>query len=140
MNAREFVTNLYNEANDINILHDKKTAAEDLGHLRREGFDVPEDISPEDYARIWNELVLAECNEVVTPDGRCIPRYTQMTGRQVARAIMDADDWDQVADLVEHVGPSIGIPMDEGWHYAGDWESSIEDWCEKVLKGDLDEA
>lgn len=50
MNVKEFVSNLYNNAVDVNVLHNVRTAMEDLEHLRREGFEVPEDITPEEYA------------------------------------------------------------------------------------------
>lgn len=58
MTAYEFVTDLYNEADtDQLTAMTIETAAADLGNYARDGWDIPDDLTPELYAEIWNELL-----------------------------------------------------------------------------------
>ena len=136
MTVREFVAYLYDNAEDTNVLHDIRTATEDLEHLRREGFDVPEDITPEEYADVWNDMVLASYESVRVPNGSgnlvSVPRHTQMTDKQIAKVIKNASDWSEVSDLVDYIDEEyLHIEKDDDGYFQGDWERIIEDWCDE---------
>ena len=58
MTKREFVENLFNENRNGNPeLMDIETAENDLNNFRLDGWDIPEDLTAEEYAEIWNDLV-----------------------------------------------------------------------------------
>ena len=57
---REFVRNLWFESDEYNKPMDVETAALDLATFRRNGFDVPQSLTPKRMAEIWNEYVYAE--------------------------------------------------------------------------------
>lgn len=63
MSAYEFVESLFNEAGDDQLITMTIEAAEaDLENFERSGWDIPEDLTPEEYADLWNEM-LAEWEE-----------------------------------------------------------------------------
>ena len=53
---QEFVEGLFDNAIDIEMMTVEQ-AAEDLESFNREGWDLPEDITAEEYVEAWNELV-----------------------------------------------------------------------------------
>ena len=53
-----FVADLFDNAIDSTSMTAEQ-AAEDLSMFRREGWDVPEDLTAEEFAEIWNRF----CNE-----------------------------------------------------------------------------
>lgn len=61
MTTADFVRSLWE--NDPNGSHDEpmdlETARIDLAHFAADGFDLPEDITPESYMEAWNDLVNA---------------------------------------------------------------------------------
>ena len=58
MTKREFVENLFNENRNGNPeLMDIETAENDLNNFRLDGWDIPEDLTAEEYAEIWNNLI-----------------------------------------------------------------------------------
>ena len=59
MTLSEFVRNLFENSNDYTTRMDIDTARQDLDNFRRSEFDMPEDITPEDYMEAWNELITA---------------------------------------------------------------------------------
>jgi len=57
MTTYEFVRNLFDaDSNGVGRLS-VEDAAQDLRNFRAEGWDLPEDITPETYAEIWNGFV-----------------------------------------------------------------------------------
>jgi hypothetical protein len=50
-----FVAELWDNAIDTTAMTAEQ-AAEDLAHFRREGWDVPEDLTAAEYAEIWNHF------------------------------------------------------------------------------------
>lgn len=122
---RDFMVGLYQEANDPAQMMSPDAAAEDLEHLRREGFDVPSDITSEEYADLWNAEVFRACEDVYLPSGLRVPRWCAMEDREIAAVIDEAGDWSEVEDLVEYVLRDIGGDRDDV-----DVEAVVEDWCE----------
>ena len=58
MTIREFVTDLFINAREYDGERmTVETAREDLKNFAADGWDIPEGITPEEYADIWNELV-----------------------------------------------------------------------------------
>ena len=57
MTAYEFVRNLWENSDNYDSMMDIETAQQDLDNFRSEFWDVPEDLTAEEYASIWNELV-----------------------------------------------------------------------------------
>lgn len=57
MTAYEFVRNLWENSDSYDTMMDIETAQQDLDNFRSESWDVPEDLTAEEYASIWNELV-----------------------------------------------------------------------------------
>lgn len=69
MTTYEFVANLFDECrNDVAPI-DIETAKEDLQNFRKEAisapdcWEVPEDLTPEEYMKIWNALYEKSNNE-----------------------------------------------------------------------------
>ena len=56
MTAREWVENLFNEDRNDAEPMSVRTAESDLRNFRAEGWDVPEDLTAQEYMEIWNEL------------------------------------------------------------------------------------
>lgn len=54
---REFVHVLWLESDDYDKKMDVETAALDLETFRRNGWDVPQSLTPERMVEIWNEYV-----------------------------------------------------------------------------------
>lgn len=54
-----FVADLFDTAIDASPIT-AELAAEDLDRFRAEGWDVPEDLTPEEYAEIWNGFCVEE--------------------------------------------------------------------------------
>ena len=58
MTAYEFVKDLWEHAEDYSRYMTAQTAREDLDNFRRQdGWEVPEDLTAEEFADLWNELV-----------------------------------------------------------------------------------
>ncbi len=58
MDRYEFVRNLFDNSDDITTHISVEDAVADLEMFRREwGTEVPEDLTPEEFAEIWNQLV-----------------------------------------------------------------------------------
>lgn len=57
MTAYEFVRNLWENSDSYDTMMDIETAQQDLDNFRSGSWDVPEDLTAEAYASIWNELV-----------------------------------------------------------------------------------
>lgn len=58
MTTYEFVTDLFNEADtDQMTKMTVETAASDLDNFARDGWELPEGLTPELYAETWNELL-----------------------------------------------------------------------------------
>lgn len=63
MTMREFVTDLFNACRETPEKMDIEAARYDVNNFMREAEDspecweVPEDITPEEYMHLWNELV-----------------------------------------------------------------------------------
>lgn len=57
MTTSEFVRNLWENSSDYTTRMDITTAQNDLNTFRAEGWDVPDDLTAEEYAEAWNELV-----------------------------------------------------------------------------------
>lgn len=57
MTTSEFVRNLWENSSDYTTKMDITTAQNDLDTFRAEGWDVPDDLTAEEYAEVWNELV-----------------------------------------------------------------------------------
>ena len=53
----EFIEDLWNNAQDKPEEIDISTARADLENFRRDGWTLPEGITPESYMEAWNELV-----------------------------------------------------------------------------------
>lgn len=60
MTIRKFVEDLYNSCREGAQPLTVEQAAEDLENFRRESWEIPEDITAEEYMEIWNELVKGE--------------------------------------------------------------------------------
>ena len=58
----EFVRNLWENAYDPSEQMTIETAAEDLNSFHKEGWDIPDGITAEEYAELWNKFV-AEAEE-----------------------------------------------------------------------------
>lgn len=66
MTKREFVENLFNENRNGNPeLMDIETAENDLNNFRLDGWDIPEDLTADEYAEIWNSLVEEEATKIM---------------------------------------------------------------------------
>ena len=63
MTASEFVRNLWENSSDYATKMDITTAQNDLDTFRAEGWDVPDDLTAEEYAEAWNELVDSVADE-----------------------------------------------------------------------------
>ena len=63
MTTSEFVRNLWENSSDYTTKMDINTAQNDLDTFRAEGWDVPEDLTAEEYAEAWNELVDSVADE-----------------------------------------------------------------------------
>lgn len=58
MTIREFVTDLFLSAREYDGERmTVETAREDLDNFAADGWDIPDGVTPEEYADIWNELV-----------------------------------------------------------------------------------
>ena len=57
MTTSEFIRNLWENSSDYTTRMDITTAQNDLDTFRAEGWDVPDDLTAEEYAEAWNELV-----------------------------------------------------------------------------------
>lgn len=57
MTTSEFVRSLFENSNDYTTRMDIETARQDLDNFRADGWDLPEDITPEDYMEAWNDLI-----------------------------------------------------------------------------------
>lgn len=57
MTIREFVEDLYNSCRESAQPLTVEQAAEDIENFKRESWDIPDGITAEEYAEIWNELV-----------------------------------------------------------------------------------
>ena len=61
MTAYEFVRNLWENSSSYADRIDSDTAREDLENFRAEGWDIPDGLTADTYADIWNELVEENC-------------------------------------------------------------------------------
>lgn len=65
MTITEFVRNLWeSDPNGNSSKMDVETARTDLDNFRADGWDLPEDITPESYTEAWNDLLPDEANGV----------------------------------------------------------------------------
>ena len=66
MTTSEFVRNLWENSGDYTTKMDITTAQNDLDTFRAEGWDVPDDLTAEEYAEAWNDLVDSIAKEDTT--------------------------------------------------------------------------
>ena len=86
MTIREFVNEMFDAARvDGNELMTLDTAKTDLANYRAEGWELPEDITPEAYMEAWNELVNEQNPKtaIVYADG---PFNYEVRGQQAVEA------------------------------------------------------
>jgi len=57
MTKEEFVFNLFDTCSDIPTTMTLEDAENDLRNFRAEEWDVPDDLSAEEYAELWNGMV-----------------------------------------------------------------------------------
>ena len=57
MSITDFVESLIREYRGTLEPMDLDTAKIDLNNFKRDGWDLPEGITPEEYAETWNELI-----------------------------------------------------------------------------------
>ena len=57
MTAYDFVRNLWENSDSYDQRMDIKTAQQDLDNFHSESWDVPEDLTAEEYMEIWNGLI-----------------------------------------------------------------------------------
>ena len=57
MTAYDFVRNLWENSDSYDQRMDIKTAQQDLDNFQSESWDVPEDLTAEEYMEIWNGLI-----------------------------------------------------------------------------------
>lgn len=60
MTVKEFATRLFDETRDAAVLLTKITpqeAADDIANFRADHWMMPDDITPEEFADAWNDLV-----------------------------------------------------------------------------------
>lgn len=135
----EFVRELFDSTSDTEAactLYDEDTAEEDLRHFRREWDNVPKLLTAAELMEMWNDMVLASYESVRVLNGSgnlvSVPRHTQMTDKQIAKAIKKASDWSEVSDLVDYIDEEyLHIEKDDDGYFQGDWERIIEDWCDE---------
>ena len=54
--AREFVAELFDSCFFVAGKMTVEDARDDLRHFRAEGWEIPEELTPELYAELWNEF------------------------------------------------------------------------------------
>ena len=97
MTIREFVSEMFDAARvDGNELMTLDTAKTDLANYRAEGWELPEDITPEAYTEAWNELVNEQAPQtaIVYADG---PFNYEVIG---ARAVEAAAEFQEKYDTL----------------------------------------
>lgn len=57
MTTREWIENLFDSFRETPEPMTLEAAASDIANFRAEGWDVPEDLTAEEYAETWNELI-----------------------------------------------------------------------------------
>ncbi len=57
MTTREFVENLFNDCREGAEMMTVEEAEADIRNFAAEGWQIPDDITAEEYAQIWNELL-----------------------------------------------------------------------------------
>ena len=57
MTVYEFVENLFNEYRDNPKFMNIEIAKYDLKNFKRDGWDLPKNITPMNYMKAWNQLV-----------------------------------------------------------------------------------
>ena len=85
MTISVFVMNLWENSSDFTARMDIETARQDLDTFRAEGWDMPDDITPEDYMEVWNELVDEYCKD----DCMVINRNGASVNYEAAVQLMD---------------------------------------------------
>ena len=131
--AERFVVSLYdNFSFNAGLVYTTKSAKEDLAELKKAGYDIPDGLTAEILKDTWNEAVFRHHKMVELPSGREVSRVSQMSIKQIAETIMDADSPSDVYDLIGYVADHLHLPKDGEGAYIG-WSEAVDSWCRENI-------